>query len=265
MDRSISHAGRFPWNLINSSHSRRPKSLFHSCFLKIWSFKKFKGCSCTNFQSEFSCEYCYKTLVTMQNEFFNINALINDDSIDKHSTFTVDTFECNPIDDFPCYEHSLRKHAGNYTHTFEYVKFNLKNLSMLKKFIILHCLFQHNILKKIAHPEYLYSMTFSMKENSYRWRIRYGDNFWWRYRFPISCASFIKHSYLLLLQNEASEQRDPYEFVISIVKSKNTKHHMLNKNNFFQNVLIGFYSILTIALFLTGLICIINLYAKMFS
>ena len=246
--------------LINPTLLTQPKSLFYLCFAKLWQFKKFRCCSCRHFHSRFSCEYCYKTLVTMQNEYITNETLMHVDNQDKNYSIIVDTFKCNPTEELPCYEKNLKNVSGMYLHDFDYITIRIKTLSILRKYIILHCLFQFNVLRKVALPDYLYSMTFSIKENSDRWWIRYGDDFWFTLRGPVSCANFIKYSYYLLLQNDeiSKYKRTNFNVAIVLVKSKKTKHHILSKNDFFQNVLIAFYTILTVVLFLILLIYIIN-------
>ena len=101
-------------------------------------------------------------------------------------------------------------------------------------------------------------MTFSIRENSDRWWIRFGDDYWFTLRGSVSCANFLKYSYHLLLQNDKLTHSPKYNVAIALAKSKTTKHHMISKNDFFQNVLIAFYTILTVVLFLILLIYIIN-------
>ena len=201
------------------------KSLFNLSFNTLWKFKMFKHCDC--FFSHISCQFCFKTLILMQNEYNFVKKLIMDESLTNYNIF-VDNYHYNPT--------KLQNNSLKFV--FERVTLTTNDLNIFKKYIILHCLYQYNIKLKLLFPNFLYNINFYIYKKDDR-IIKINK-----------CTNFVDQAY------KALSGPDFNKIKIIGIRSIKTQDEILSKVNRDVNILIGIWIFFVFISFIFLLICI---------
>ena len=126
---------------MNKREKKNPNSLFFLCAKKLWvhsDVNVFK-----EFVSEFHCWFCYKTLLHLNREHKSLCESNNSKYFNLNYEITTNT--CSMYNDGKMYR---------------VLQLDTKNLNVMKKFILLHILYQKNLKKKIIFNQHYYNIRF---------------------------------------------------------------------------------------------------------
>ena len=219
---------------LNSNESAQqtyqPKSLFQITCTSIWSHKSFSKCKC--FATQFSCVFCYKALLTMHDEQMSLSDIM----YNSNENLVVDYYKCNPT----------KLHNSSYVSKFERVTLMTNDVYVLKKFIVLHCLYQNGIKARICLPIYFYGLNYYFYTND----VKIG-----RY---LTCDNFINNILEILLK------RDPdTKMKIVAFKSDKTKGQILNYATMDVNIVILLLVLIFVTLIFVSIVVIIDSYVNL--
>ena len=212
-------------NSTQPDQKYNPKSLFQLSSSLIWSHKSFSRCKC--FTSHFSCIFCYKALLTMHDEYISLSDIMSD----SNENIVVDYYEYNPT----------KLHNPSYLTKFERVTFMTNDLYVLKKFIVLHCMYQNKIKTRISLPIYLYGFNYYLHTGNVR-MARY-----------LNCKCLVSSAFNIL-----SKRNPDLKVKIVAFKSVKTKGQILNTVARNVNIIILLLVLIVLTLIFVIIVKIID-------